>query len=703
MEKISGQFYKIIYQNSTNYYTVCLFTCEDELLTVCGQLQDILFDDFYDLYGDFTEHPKYGFQFHIQSYEKKLPSDKELIIQFLSSNIFKGIGKKMAEKIVDYYQEDVFEKIQSNPTSLLSIKGMSSEKVNTLLEGIKQYQNDEDTHFLIQLGLSLQQSQKIKTHFQTDIKKLIKENPYRLFYEINGFTFEKAHQIAKQIGFSESDVICVEASLYEKIRRFIFQTGDGYIERQSFLVHDTLLSALAQYQLIAYDENKIFLKEQYDAICYIADYCTHFLLFQLESLPMKKIEEALLAVENTIQITYDTIQREAIVSLMENDFLVLTGGPGTGKTTVIKGIVQIIKYLYPHYNVMCVTPTGRAAKRLMEICETKASTIHSLLKYNLESQTFQHDAQNPIQVDVLIIDEFSMVDNWLFYNLLLASASVKKICIIGDPNQLPSIAPGCLLKDFIDANQFKVIALDKVYRQKKGSGVIALSRQILTHTVSFESIQEDVFFYECDSATIPQKMIQMIQKMIDKGYFLKDIQVLSSMYRGYCGIDNLNHVLQDAFNPHQENYRIGNTSYRLNDRVIQLKNQPDDGVFNGDIGTIVAIDLTSEEILMVDFDGTIVAYTKETVANIQLAYAISVHKSQGSEYSIVMIPIVKEQMYMLDKKLLYTAVTRSKSILILLGDKSVFLKGIAIKEKHTRKSIFKEILLEKISQSTVFD
>ena len=379
----------------------------------------------------------------------------------------------------------------------------------------------------------------------------------------------------------------------------------------------------------------------------------------------------------------------------------MTGGPGTGKSTVIGAMIHLWKRLYPSYSLACAAPTGRASKRLFELNEVESFTIHSLLKWDLESNTFGMDETNPLSIDCLIIDEFSMVDTWLMSHLLKASQQVKKILIVGDKDQLPSVSPGQVLKDLIESKVFPVISLTHIYRQKEGSDVISLAHQIREKEIDFNELKNDIKWFECRAVDVKQLVLEVIQQAQLKGYPLQHIQVLAPMYSGLAGIDALNHAIQKFVNPYDENKRelkIGTQIFRENDKILQLKNQPNDDVYNGDIGLCIEIIYAREDELkqnriIVDFDGRIVEYTSETFINITLAYCVSVHKAQGSEYPIVVIPVVPEHRFMLQKRLLYTAVTRASKSLILIGSKQLFIKGVSENEDIPRKTCLLEYLI----------
>ena len=467
--------------------------------------------------------------------------------------------------------------------------------------------------------------------------------------------------------------------------------------------------ALFSRQLVR-EKDRIYPYTQYDSEEGISKFLAKFPYEHLDPIDSNLLNQYLEEMQKSLSITYDSKQIDAIEQFFNQPFMIVTGGPGTGKTTVVKAMVTLFKMLYPSSEVICSAPTGRAAKRLSELTDSPAKTIHSLLEWDLETNTFGKNAKEPILADLLIIDEFSMVDNWLFYNLLIASKKIKKICIIGDENQLPSVSPGSVLRELISCELFPVIRLEHIYRQKNGSDVIQLAHDIQTDVVDFNQYKNDVAFFECDESEIKKNIVFIVKDAIGKNYSISDIQVLSPIYSGAAGIDILNNALQEAFNPHEQYKRelkVGYMTYRVGDKILQLKNQPDDDVYNGDIGTLIDIEFNQENedgktTVFVQFDDALVSYTLDNISNITLAYCISIHKSQGSEYPIVIMPVISSHYHMLQRKLIYTGITRARQSLILLGSKKAFMDGIDTLDKHNRLSSLSEKLNEK-KKITIFN
>lgn len=714
--EIVGKPFKTIFHNDKNLFTVALFVLDDlnnDVITVTGLFPKLDYDSFYDLKGEYVDHPRYGIQFQVISLKKQLPNSNEAVIKYLSSSLFKGIGIKTATAIVENIGENTLEKIKENPDLLDDVPRLSIKNKQTIIDNLFKEDNSLEKlmQFFIMHDINIKNISQVHKNYGDDAIEIIKENPYILFYECDGFGFRTADKLARNLNIDLNDERRLEALLLNLCNNLIMSSGDSYIEfddlENKFKQYsDTdflyILNKCIYRSTIILENEKVYTKAQYDARIFISEFLAQFPFETLEPYDEIKLENALNQIQDILNITYDDKQMEAIETFFNSDLMILTGGPGTGKTTVIRGIVHVYKHLYPDSVICCSAPTGRAVKRLKDLAETfNAITLHSLLKWDLHTNTFGKNEEDPLSIDLLIIDEFSMVDNWLFYNLLKASINIKKICIIGDEDQLPSVGPGRLLKDLIDTNLWPLVRLEHIFRQEEGSEVIKLAFDIKNNNVDFNEYKSDVAFYSMDKSLIVNNVLSIVQSALNKGYSINDIQVLSCMYKGVNGIDRLNINLQKCFNPPSKDLKelkFKYRTFRVNDKILQLKNQPDDNVYNGDIGTIVDIEYSHESItkqntICVDFDGDIVEYTPENFINITHAYCISVHKSQGSEYPIVILPISMENYIMLEKRLIYTAITRAKKSVVILGDKDAFYLGINTKEKHIRKSDLTELII----------
>lgn len=719
METISiqGKVVHTIYRDEKTRYTVArfrLYELNEKMITITGYFPEFQSDLLLNLTGIYLDHPRFGMQFQVQHYHRVLPNEPDSIITFLSSPLFPGIGKKFAEAIVERWQVDALNVLKDDPSILKEIKGYTPKKEESIINGLINYGEDEEAiRFFTTNGLGIRNILRLDRVYGKDAYRLVKENPYRLIDEVDGIGFKIADKLALNMGFDWDDPRRLMAGLCAMTMEECMRTGDSYVEFNrleslfstqfndnsldfSQLLHD----AVRQTKLIQIDE-KIFHPSQYVSEQYIAHALKEFPYLELQPIDDYEIITQLDILQRELNIEYDESQKEAILTFFHSPFTIMTGGPGTGKSTVIGAMIHLWKRLYPSYSLACAAPTGRASKRLFELNGVESFTIHSLLKWDLESNTFGMDETNPLSIDCLIIDEFSMVDTWLMSHLLKASQQVKKILIVGDKDQLPSVAPGQVLKDLIDCEVFPVISLKHIYRQKEGSDVISLAHQIREQALDFDQFKQDIRWFDCKAIDVKKLVLDVIQQAQLKGYPLQHVQVLAPMYSGLAGIDALNHAIQKFVNPYDENKRelkVGTQTFRENDKILQLKNQPNDDVYNGDIGTCVEIVYAREDELkqnriIVDFDGRIVEYTSENFINITLAYCVSVHKAQGSEYPIVILPVVPEHRFMLQKRLLYTAVTRASKSLILIGSKQLFIQGTTLNEDIPRKTCLLDYLI----------
>lgn len=717
LQQIQGKIVYEVFHNKETLFTVLriqLNTLDEKVICGVGLLEGYEEDKLYNFFGNYREDPKYGMQFKITYFEAVMPSDKESIIRYLSGPDFKGIGKKMASVIVERFGEECLDMIKKDPEILNDIPKMTYDKKQVIVEGINK---DDDVtarsiQFFLKHGLSIRNIIRLNTIYGKDAVSKMTQNPYRVIREVDGFGFKTADKIAMSMGYEKDDPLRVGAYLVSLTMDLCMQSGD------TFVLEDVLKNAFYKsfdedvdfyhYLSVAiFDrslvqvESRVYPVSQYDAEFNIANYLTFFPYEEMDPYDEEVYEWALNDIQEKLNIVYDEKQMEAIRCFIENDMMILTGGPGTGKTTVIRGMVSIFKQLYPSYQIMCAAPTGRAAKRLSELTDNEAVTLHSLLAWDLETNTFGKNEDEPLLIDLLIIDEFSMVDSYLFYNLVKAGKKIKKICIIGDENQLPSVGPGCVLKDLIESGICPLIRLEHIFRQKEGSDVIALAHDITLGQVDLEGFHQDFSFIECNPYQIKDSVIKVVSAAIEKGYDLSQIQVMAPLYNGPAGIDRLNNALQECFNPsspYKRELKVGYRIYRIDDKILQLKNQPDDDVYNGDIGVLVDIVYPAEDDnhqarLLVDFDGILVEYTSENFSNISHAYCISVHKSQGSEYPIVIMPLTHQYHMMLQRRLIYTGITRAKKSLVLIGEKSAFYRGIENFDARIRNTTLTQEIL----------
>lgn len=709
-QTIVGKIHSIVYHNETNLFTVMrfvLYEINEKQIFVRGYTPAIEKGTMLECVGIYQEHPKYGMQFVADSIQRIIPQEKDYLVNFLSSPAFVGIGKKTAEKFVEAVGVNCLEQVKANPSKRYEIAGLSPKKQEVIIQGILKTDNEDQLISLLTTkGLSMRQLMKIERVYGEDTLWLIKNNPYRLVDDIDGIGFKTADQVALALGFDVNDPLRQEAAMIDECMNQCMRNGDSYVDDASFLQRffkqypmwesplDILERVLAKRKLVL-EDHRLYPLSQYEAEVYVAEYFKN--QQNKVDVVIEDLQEKINNIEHTFNIEYDEQQRKVLLNFFESDTMIITGGPGTGKTTLVLALIALCKMSDPPVVIESCAPTGRAAKRLSTLSNYKASTIHSLLQWDLESNTFGRNQENPLVVDVLIVDEFSMVDTYLFSKLLMALPSHTRLLLIGDHNQLPSVAPGNVLQDLIASMVCPVVFLNTIYRQQAGSEVIALAHQVLAgdFTVNFT---QDVRLYTCTNTQAKNQAIDLVQKALNKGYAIEDIQVLAPKYNGIAGIDAMNHSLQKAFNPPDANKRelqVGYRIYRENDKILQLKNQVDDQVFNGDIGRLVEIIYAKEDPgkqnrLIVDFDGNFVEYTPDMFINISHAYCLSVHKSQGSEYPIVILLAFLEYGWMLQRRLYYTGITRASNYLICLGEEEAFHKAVSHQRVIPKKTYLKE-------------
>ncbi len=719
--KIQAVFTYMIFRNAENGYSVARFMTYDKQekeFTATGIMGELKSESVYDLYGHYEEHPRYGMQFQVERYELMQPNDSGSLIRYFSSPAFPGIGRKLAQAIVNTLGEDVIQRIIHDGEVLNQVPGISQKKREVIIEGVHKLADlDDSVVFFTQYGVAPQMIAKIQATYGEDAVSLVKENPYRMIEEIDGIGFATADKLAHALSFREDHPFRLEAAVLAAVLALCMASGNTYVslsqlEREvrktiplmSINLEDILAELTVRRSLII-EENRIYHHTQYDAESGIAQLLADF-PETIMPCDITDLNSAISKMEQEFHITYEAMQRQAMVTFFEQPFAIISGGPGTGKTTIVKGILHLAAHYYPQARIVLCAPTGRAAKRLSQLSDSDAMTIHSLLKWDLESNRFMKDEKDPLDADILIIDEFSMVDAWLFYSLLRACQPVHKILLIGDRDQLPSVGPGCVLQDLMESECFPMISLQKIFRQREGSDVVALAHEIREGHFNGLKQAKDTAFFACQPYEVSKRVKQIVASAYEKGYQNNDIQVLAPMYNGIAGIDALNHALQEMMNPPAEYKRELRSGYRLfreGDKVMQLKNQPDDEVYNGDIGTIEEIiyaqeDVSNQNRVIVRYDDVLVDYTQEQIYHITHAYCISIHKAQGSEYPIVIMPMVNEYRHMLQRRLMYTGVSRAKKSLVLLGELSAIQRAVSAQVKHLRLSTLKDRL-----QRTFYD
>ncbi len=715
MIEYTGYIKKIRFYSESSNYIVALIEVEqeDKLITMNGYMNNFNGYEKYAFIGDYEIHPKYGKQFKLSEYRIIYTKESEEIIKYLSSPLFKGIGKALATQIVNTLGEECLEKIKEDKHNLDLVRGMTEKRREIIYEALTNGDYDQEVmQFFMGHGISLKNLGLIQAYYQEKTLEILQNNPYQLVEDIDGIGFKTADELALKTGGTLDNPNRIKAGIIYSIKQYGFNTGSTYcyldeikimfskiiynIEEVSF---NEYLDELIDEGLIIQRGDKYYYFEMDEAEKNIAEYLKIRINKPDELFDEKEVERLLTNYEKTQGIYYAAKQKEALNYFLKSSCMILTGGPGTGKTTIVQALLKVYSVLYPDDRIGLVAPTGRAAKRLTELTGIYACTIHRLLKWDLHSNTFAMNKSNPLDLDVLIIDEFSMVDCLLLSKLFEAGRGINKVLFIGDYHQLPSVAPGNILQDLMEAG-VKTIELDEIFRQAKDSGIIQLAHHIIHNEIENMDLFEqyrDINFFPCINYDVVKNVKIIVKKAIDEGYDTNDIQVLVPMYQGVAGIDALNDALQDVFNPIDEfndSYQIGRKEYRVGDKILQLKNRPDDDVFNGDIGTLVEICRKDnfeylQDTLIVDFDGNFVEYTSNTFNTITHAYCMSIHKSQGNEFKIVIMAVLSDYYIMLRRNLLYTAITRAKQSLFILGSSKAFMHGLANYQDSRRKTSLK--------------
>lgn len=731
-ELINGYVDHIIFRNNDNGYTVMVMICDEEELTCVGVFSDIAEGECIEAKGEYTDHPTYGRQFAVKSFEEKAPQDALAIERYLGSGAIKGIGIALAARIVRRFKEDTFRIIEEEPERLAEVKGISQRKAMEIADQVNEKRDLRQAMiFLQQYGISTTHAVKIYNTYGQEVYSILKENPYRMADDVDGVGFRTADEIASRVGIrTDSDFRIRSGIQYALLQAS--NEGNTYLpmpeltQRASALLEIEPEYIEKHYMNLAMDR-KIIMR-QVDDVTQI--YASAFFYMEANAATMLKnldasfdvpdieIEARLRQIEKQTKMDLDEHQVEAVKEAVRNGVLVITGGPGTGKTTTIN---TIIKYFESEgMDIFLAAPTGRAAKRMSETTGFEARTIHRMLELNggVEGNAgFERNEQNPLETDVIIIDEMSMVDISLMYSLLKAIVAGTRLILVGDVNQLPSVGPGNVLKDIIDSGLFHTVMLTKIFRQASTSDIIVNAHKINRgEPVELDNKSMDFFFLKrYDADKIINVTLQLILQKLPKfvGASMMDIQVLTPMRKGLLGVERLNTVLQMYLNPpdkRKKEKEHGTTLFREGDKVMQIKNNyqleweirskyglcidKGTGVFNGDTGIIEEINDFAETVTVCFDEGRMVEYPYKLLEELEHAYAVTIHKSQGSEYPAVVIPLLSGPRMLMNRNLLYTAVTRAKKCVTIVGNDTTFEQMIANNSQLKRYSGLRDRLVE---------
>ena len=669
---------------------------------IVGSLHSLSVGDFLEIEGEESEHPRFGRQIKVSRFEFIKPDDGEGIARYLSSGRFKGIGKKTAQRIVDHFGQSTFEVLENTPERLGEVTGLKKTVLEAVKQGVRDSRTLRDlTVRLTPFGVGQETVFRIHREFGDLAPALVESNPYLLIERVRGVGFKVADTIARAVGIARTDPQRVRAGILFVLQQGEFQRGDLYIPRDELLANCAWLLDIADSDVFAALERLIergelrgaelpepcVLTPQNEMIEKVAARRLQRLAQDADTIREPAVDFEAVFAKLSLELTSE--QKEAATAAVRNRLTIITGGPGTGKTTLIRAIIEILKA--NERSIQVAAPTGRAAKRIEESAFCQASTIHRLLKINPETGQFVHNAQNPLKAGAVIVDEFSMVDSFIFFSLLQALSDDTQLIIIGDKDQLPSVGPGNVLRDLIQSGYFHTIYLKRNFRQDQGSLIVENAFRVNSgESLMFpppDPAADFVFLPVRDEAEVLDKVQRIIRfYQAEYPFNSPSLQVLVPMYRGESGIDGINEMVQEKFNPEPFLLKREKSSFKRLDKVMQTRNNYDKQVFNGDLGIVDSFS-SADKLLRVDYEGWIVEYAGDELDELTLSYAVSVHKAQGSEYDIVVLCLLPAHARMLSRELFYTAITRARKKLLLLSDEATVSRAVANSQPVLRRTL----------------
>jgi exodeoxyribonuclease V alpha subunit len=716
MDYFEGTIEQIIFYSPDTGYTVCRLGLEKgKTVTIVGSFPPLSPGEMLRVEGKWELNPRFGQQFRVENFLPILPSSVKGIEKFLSSGLIKGVGPVLAERIVKRFRAETIEIISKKPEQLLEVEGVGHVKLKEIKKSWAEHENIRELIIFLQgHNVSTTLATKIYRQYGEKSFQILKSNPYQVCLDIWGVGFKTADQMALKLGMSPSAPERIKAFIRYLLEK---DTEQGHVfSLQSELERNCAKELAVEEEKIkaAFQElkrEKSVIAEKFDSetgvylpFFYKAQEEIVSSIRRLASFPLSTpdfdVENAITDVEQEMQLRFSPMQRHAIKECFNKKILVITGGPGTGKTTIIRAVVEVFEIWKK--SVLLATPTGRAAKRLSEATGKEAKTIHRTLEYKPKLGTFRRGERHPLDADALIIDEFSMVDLPLMYYLIKAVPFWMRLILVGDKDQLPSVGPGNLLHDIIESRTVEVVRLDEIFRQEKDSLIVLNAHRVnrgeaLIYPAKGEKESDFYFIHQEDEEKVFKTIINLCTFRIPQRLHLDplspQIQVISPMYRGLVGVDNLNAELQNKLNPFREGLKFGTREIRVHDKVMQIRNDYEKEVFNGDIGLITHIDNQAYRVF-VDFDGRPVIYERDEMNDITLAYAVSVHKAQGSEYQAVVMPLLTQHYIMLQRNLFYTALTRAKKLSVIVGSYKALHIAIKNDKPVRRNCLIKEKLIE---------